>query len=174
MTDQTFKTLKTLTDLQADLEVLLIIEARTRVWERSTLQQWLCKAAEDLIKIPAKEGHQKTPANVSIIQKNNRKVSSTWMWPFEVIETLESHHGSHALARWWQSSVQEKLTALPPHFNLAWAADRDGNPRVDTHTAQTEQQKDQTVSTKPEKNNKPKQPKIVDFLPCTIKAESSS
>lgn len=167
-------TLKTLADLQADLEALLIIEARTQVWEQSTLWQWLRKAAEDLIKIPAKEGHQQAPANVTIIHKNNRKVSSMRLWPFEVIETLESHHGSHALARWRQSSVQEKVTALPPQIKLAWAADRDGNPRVDRHTAtaQTEQQKDETVSTKTEK--KAKQPKSVYFLPCAIKAESSS
>lgn len=41
-----------------------------------------------------------------------------------------------------------------------------------THT-QTEEQKDQTLPEKKEKK-KPKQPKIVYFLPCAIKAESSS
>lgn len=149
--DRADVSLKTLTDLQADLEVLLIIEARTRVWEQSTLRQWLCKAVEDLIKIPTK-GHRQTPAKVSTIHKNNRIVSSTKMLPLEVIETLESHHGSHALAWWRQSSVKEKLAALPPHFKLAWAADRDGKPRVSTHTATAEtEQKDQTLLTKPEK-----------------------
>lgn len=96
------------------------------------------------------------------------------MWPFEVIETLESHHGSHALARWRQSSVQEKLAVLPPHFKLAWAVDRDGNPRVNTHTAtaQTEQQKDETVLKPESQKKKAKQQKIVYFL--AIKAESFS
>lgn len=39
------------TTATADLEVLLIVETRTRV------QQWFGKAGEDLVKIPAKEAH---------------------------------------------------------------------------------------------------------------------
>lgn len=64
------------------------------------------------------------------INRRERK-NFTWSWnrPFEVIKTLKSHHGTHALAGWRQGAIQEEITALPSHFQLAWTTDRYRKPR---------------------------------------------
>lgn len=80
------------------------------------------------------------------LKEEKEKLSSSWKWPFEVIKTLESHHGAHALAGWRQSSIQEQITALPSYFKLAWPTDWYRNPKNEAHR-QWQQRQDHRMIT---------------------------
>lgn len=110
------------------LEVLLLIETGAGLWERSTLQEWFCKAGENFIEIPAKENdthqHAKTYfyfyLHIFAINKQGRKENDHQV-KSDLLKSSKQWKATMAPMRWQGGDkAPSRKSSLPCRLILNW------------------------------------------------------